>query len=833
MSISTILKTASSCLALALFASTAAFAQTPTLTARQSGPGDFGRNVALQGDTLAVSRSGLPSSFDGIIRIHLRNQGGTDNWGQVKEIIPSFSDTRYYGWELALDGDILVTAAPWAGQVFIYNRNLGGTENWGLEKTFALIGGAGGGYGLAVSGDTLVLRQSNQYNANLPVLDIYERNRGGTNNWGLSTSKALTTVGFLGDTACFSGDLLVVGDPGGVVSGIQAGNIKMYKRNEGGPDMWGEVHTIDNPDPEGADGFGSVVRITADSNTLLVAAPLDKALGTNAGAAYIFDRDQGGPDNWGLVKKLLPADGGYDHRFSGDRGNHNVNSIAISGDIASVCSHRHNKGAYLFARNEGGTNNWGQVLQMTSTSGKFEATAIEGNTLILGEPNQSATGYFNVYDLGLATPNTAPSADAGADYGLTVPVSQTVLLDGSGSSDPDSDPITYAWTLVVPGGSQTTLTGPLTESPSFVPDTDGDYVATLVVTDDSSEASAPDSITISVVVDDPPTADAGANQLALTGNLVQLDGSLLSTDDVTPVMSLAYSWTLTGPAGSTAALSGASTATPDFVPDLAGVYSVELTVTDGAGQASNPDQVVITAAVPNAQPTADAGSDNTGATNVTVQFNGVGSSDPDADALTFAWVLANAPVGSMAGLIAGTTATPSLTPDLPGTYVVQLVVNDGELDSAVDSVEFEAVDGKIFVELKLSEVSAYVNSLSLDNFYKGDHSRPRSQRHQDRHAKKAKRHMLRLLRHAACDIRRFGHEARHHHHHSAAHFERHKQHTLKSINHAIEHSDGVALRSLADVKHSGFRRDYIIGATSSVIVYDCLIKAAEAVAAIQ
>jgi uncharacterized delta-60 repeat protein len=81
----------------------------------------------------------------------------------------------------------------------------------------------------------------------------------------------------------------------------------------------------------------------------------------------------------------------------------------------------------------------------------------------------------------------------------------------------------------------------------------------------------------------PPIADAGADQAIQLGSTAYLDGTS-STDDDTPASGLVYAWTIeSAPAGSTADLSGADTFTPALVPDLAGDYTMKLTVTDVGG----------------------------------------------------------------------------------------------------------------------------------------------------------------------------------------------------------------------------------------------------------
>lgn len=95
--------------------------------------------------------------------------------------------------------------------------------------------------------------------------------------------------------------------------------------------------------------------------------------------------------------------------------------------------------------------------------------------------------------------NSPPVADAGDDD--TVMVGASYMLDGSASSDPDGDDLTYSWSLQVPEGStQTSLDDATLMNPVFTPDVAGDYVAELVV-NDGTEDSTPDSVTITASED--------------------------------------------------------------------------------------------------------------------------------------------------------------------------------------------------------------------------------------------------------------------------------------------------------------------------------------------
>ena len=169
---------------------------------------------------------------------------------------------------------------------------------------------------------------------------------------------------------------------------------------------------------------------------------------------------------------------------------------------------------------------------------------------------------------------------------------------------------------------------------------------------------------------------------------VSLDGSGSSDADGQP---LTYAWAITSkPAGSTATLSNPTSVSPTFVADLPGAYVVQLIVND-LTTSSAPDTVTIT--TQNQAPTANAGPDVTVEVDETAQLDGTGSSDPDGNPLTYAWSITSAPTGSTATLNNPTSATPSLTPDVAGTYTIELIVNDGALSSTPDTVTVTADPG--------------------------------------------------------------------------------------------------------------------------------------------
>lgn len=92
--------------------------------------------------------------------------------------------------------------------------------------------------------------------------------------------------------------------------------------------------------------------------------------------------------------------------------------------------------------------------------------------------------------------NEAPTANATASVTM-VEAGETVQLDGTGSSDPDGDALTYSWSLDGPDGSTAALSDGSTADPTFVADVEGEYVATLSVSDGQADDADEVAITAS------------------------------------------------------------------------------------------------------------------------------------------------------------------------------------------------------------------------------------------------------------------------------------------------------------------------------------------------
>ncbi|MCK9215551.1 MAG: PKD domain-containing protein [Rhodoferax sp.] len=204
-------------------------------------------------------------------------------------------------------------------------------------------------------------------------------------------------------------------------------------------------------------------------------------------------------------------------------------------------------------------------------------------------------------------------------------------------------------------------------------------VTTALASNQTAEAIKQTVITMNAVPTTPPVANAGAAQSVVTGTTVTLDAS---TSSAAAGKSLTYAWTLTSkPAGSAATLAAPTTAKPTFVADVAGAYVASVIVNDGS-TASSAAAVTVTASVANAAPVANAGVAQNVVAGSAVTLDGSASSDANSDALTYTWTLTSKPANSSAVLSSATSAKPTFTADVAGTYIASLTVNDGKLSSA-------------------------------------------------------------------------------------------------------------------------------------------------------
>lgn len=292
--------------------------------------------------------------------------------------------------------------------------------------------------------------------------------------------------------------------------------------------------------------------------------------------------------------------------------------------------------------------------------------------------------------------NSAPWADAGES--ISTSVGLETALDGSDSYDPDEeDELTYQWSMEsVPEDSGVTTESiapndsPDAVHPVFVADQQGLYVIRLRVSDGEIKSQSDFVHVMADVEGSLPVADAGPDQSVTEGETVTLDGSG-SHDPLGGTLS--YGWYMVStPLQSsltTSDINGADTVSAGFEPDAPGAFLIGLQVNDGTTD-SVPDFVTIGVSSTNSCPTAEGGASGGLYSCSDIAVDAEGSSDPDNDSLDYTWRHLLSPFGSAiteSDFADPAAETTTFFADSPGTYTVQVTVNDGECESAPDQFD--------------------------------------------------------------------------------------------------------------------------------------------------
>jgi len=279
-------------------------------------------------------------------------------------------------------------------------------------------------------------------------------------------------------------------------------------------------------------------------------------------------------------------------------------------------------------------------------------------------------------------PNTIPVASArliNVSEGAKVSLNATVLLNAKASSDGDGDPLTYRWSNVE---SVYEIEDPASPEVSLVADKGGRFTFVLVVFD-GDDWSVPDSV--SLWVNSRPIAEAGADQSALYGDTITLDGTNSNDSDED---ALSYRWT-----AEAYDLVDNSTPKPSLTLTNLNTVIVSLTVNDGQLD-SGADELTISVERDegNVPPVAQIATDITSVrAGSPIVLDGSASSDPDRSfALGYAWSI----VSSQGEItpIDQKDSRVTVNPAEPGTVTYQLVVHDGQDPSEPTQVAIEVVE---------------------------------------------------------------------------------------------------------------------------------------------
>ena len=236
------------------------------------------------------------------------------------------------------------------------------------------------GASVAISGDVVLV--------GAPGVILSELNEGAAylfvrdgDTWTEAGRLRLETVAkndMFGSAVGLDGGVAVVGAPGANVAGEDSGTAVVHERRAG---AWQATATLEPDDAAAGQRFGSAVAV--DGARILIGASGDVIAGEDPGAAYLFERTA---DGWTQVATLTPSSAGGGSAF-GD-------AVALDGDLALVGARFADLGgsdrgaAYLFARTGAG---WAEVAELTAPEPSDrdaygQAVALAGEVALVGAP---------------------------------------------------------------------------------------------------------------------------------------------------------------------------------------------------------------------------------------------------------------------------------------------------------------------------------------------------------------------------------------------------------------------------------------------------------------
>ncbi len=320
----------------------------------------------------------------------------------------------------------------------------------------------------------------------------------------------------------------------------------------------------------------------------------------------------------------------------------------------------------------------------------FEWTTADGNILTAADAlsidvdqagsytltiTNNTTGCVSADAVTITGDATQPTVSAGADFTLTCDA-PTANLNGSTTATGD---LTISWT---------TADGNITSGDdTLTPEVDAAGTYVLTVTNNTTNCTNTDEITVSAALDLPNVDVGTATLINCDQEQLILSGSTTSTGDLT------IEWTTAD--GNI--LSGATSLTPTI--DAGGSYT--LTITDNTSGCSNSDVLVVNQDF--TTPDANAGTDGL-LTCVTTELVLSGSTT-DATDVTIEWTSTDGNIAS-----GGDSLTPTV--NAPGTYTITITNNTSGC-SASDEVFIDS-DGSLPTVDAGADVSLDCNNLSVD-----------------------------------------------------------------------------------------------------------------------
>ncbi len=339
---------------------------------------DFGRDVSIDGNKIAVGASGILGADvinNGMVFLYEQQN---QTWDLSALLTPTADEeTREYGRSVTISGDVIAigegtrfrSPAP-DSSVFVYD------SPWSTGDDFSqLIAGNDDWFGntLDVDNNRMIIGASIAEKA-----FIYERVDGVWTEAATLISPASGTDDQFGQGVAISGDFAVVTATADGVLAENAGAAYVYRRVDG---SWTSLGRIDNPQPAISDGFGFAVDIENDQ--LIVGAYIDDSHAFNGGVVFTY-RWNG--FEWISQQTLLPSDLITPHQLFGF-------SVELKDDYLIVGA-RGSETAYVFRYINDSWQLQTQLVAPDSSALDFfgHAVSISGQYAVVSAINDDDSG---------------------------------------------------------------------------------------------------------------------------------------------------------------------------------------------------------------------------------------------------------------------------------------------------------------------------------------------------------------------------------------------------------------------------------------------------------
>jgi hypothetical protein len=364
---------------------------------------------------------------------HMVHSGGDDIWQETKALPQLAPDGSFgtqngeFGSALSMRGGILTVGEPGrasqTGRAHVFAINQGGPLNWGLAHTLdAPAAAPGDRFGAAIGIGTrwYFIGAPGRNRGGIPTGEVFVYDRANVGSIAQPPTSVIAAPfaregDQFGAALATSDEALIVGMPGDGITGSYA----VFHRQS---TAWGPFGNPLGTTATDGDQLGRSVAIGTEY--LVVGAPMDTVSGNaSAGSVHLYQRNPAAASGWSYVKMLFADVITIGAQFG--------SSLDIRGDIIAVGAPGWDgKGAvHIFQRNQGGANNWGHIRQISpaalAAGDEFgSALALGDDLLAVGAPSRNAPAANDAGRVFVFGRNTGGNLQWGAlgDFGKAVPV---------------------------------------------------------------------------------------------------------------------------------------------------------------------------------------------------------------------------------------------------------------------------------------------------------------------------------------------------------------------------------------------------------------------------